>query len=82
MVIFCDLKSVGDVENAVNSRVIESLSRPYELEGIAIDVTVSIGVTIYPFDAADEPDMVRHADYAMYAAKRNGKNRMQFRFGK
>jgi len=40
---------------------------------------LSIGVTIYPLDASDEPDaLIRHADQAMFEAKRCGGNRVHY----
>lgn len=76
-IIFNELKSVIGVENAV-LRLIECVSKTYQIDDTIIDVTVSVGITIYPQDGSDEPDvLIRHADYAMFEAKRNGKNRMQ-----
>ena len=74
VVIFCDLKDLVAVENAV-SRLLESAAAPHAVDDMVISSTVSIGVTVFPDDASDEPDvLVRHADQAMYEAKRNGKN--------
>jgi len=41
-------------------------------------VSASIGVAIYPDDAADPETLVRHADTAMYAAKHLGRARVSF----
>ena len=38
-------------------------------------VTVSIGISLYPEHAADGPGLITAADYAMYLAKKNGKDR-------
>jgi EAL domain-containing protein (putative c-di-GMP-specific phosphodiesterase class I) len=40
--------------------------------GISIEVGVSIGIARYPHDAADSQALLRHADVAMYVAKRRG----------
>ncbi|SDI31163.1 PAS domain S-box-containing protein/diguanylate cyclase (GGDEF) domain-containing protein [Propionivibrio dicarboxylicus] len=78
VVVFCDLKNIAGVENAV-TRLMDCASRPYEINGIEMTSTVSVGITIYPLDAEDEPDaLIRHADQAMYEAKRNGGNRSHF----
>jgi len=38
-------------------------------------VTVSVGISLYPEHAADGPGLLTAADYAMYLAKKNGKDR-------
>jgi len=47
--------------------------------GYAVPVGVSIGVVSFAPGAADAAAMVRAADAAMYAAKRAGKNRVEYR---
>ncbi len=42
----------------------------------ALNVTISIGVAIYPFDATNKRDLIDRADQALYKAKRAGKNRV------
>jgi diguanylate cyclase (GGDEF)-like protein/PAS domain S-box-containing protein len=48
----------------------ESLREPIAAAGIGIDVGVSIGIATFPDDAADPATLLRHADVAMYVAKR------------
>ena len=48
----------------------ESLREPIPAAGIAIDVGVSIGIARYPDEAKDPATLLRHADVAMYVAKR------------
>jgi diguanylate cyclase (GGDEF)-like protein/PAS domain S-box-containing protein len=48
----------------------ESLREPIPAAGIAIDVGVSIGIARYPDEAQDPATLLRHADVAMYVAKR------------
>ncbi len=56
------------------SRLLESLSQPYIINGAPHNISVSIGLTLYPLDNADLDTLVRHADQAMYKAKIDGKN--------
>jgi EAL domain-containing protein (putative c-di-GMP-specific phosphodiesterase class I) len=42
---------------------------------LTLQVSVSIGVTLYPQDMSDADLLLRHADQALYVAKQSGKNR-------
>jgi len=50
----------------------ESLRASIDLGGVSIDVGVNTGIALYPLDAADAQTLLRHADVAMYLAKRRG----------
>ena len=69
-----DLAS-ADVIADVLAKILEHLSRPFEVDGIAISITVSIGLSIYPDDPSDADTLLRNADHAMYLAKQEGRNR-------
>jgi diguanylate cyclase (GGDEF)-like protein/PAS domain S-box-containing protein len=58
----------------VLSRILESVSAPLVVEKKILNVSASIGVTLYPLDGGDPDHLLRHADQAMYIAKQNGKN--------
>lgn len=49
-----------------------SLQTPIDLGGVSIDVGVHTGIAFFPGDAADGATLLRHADVAMYVAKRRG----------
>ena len=53
-------------------KLLSILEHPFELEGNALDVRVSIGVALYPDHGADAETLLRRADVAMYVAKRAG----------
>ena len=59
---------------AVASRLIQNLARPFSVEGRALHIEASIGIsTGGPGKSAD--DLIREADVAMYLAKGQGKGR-------
>jgi diguanylate cyclase (GGDEF)-like protein/PAS domain S-box-containing protein len=49
-----------------------SLRASINLGGVSIDVGVNAGIAFYPLDAPDAQTLLRHADVAMYVAKRRG----------
>ena len=62
----------------VLQRLLQAASDPVELGALSLQVSASIGVTMYPQDCADADQLIRHADQAMYIAKQSGKNRFHF----
>lgn len=59
----------------VLDRIGEQVARPCEIDGREIQVTASMGVTVYPLDSANPDTLLRHADQAMLHAKERGRNR-------
>lgn len=53
-----------------------ALAQTATLDGVALRLTCSAGVTFYPDDMADADGLLRHADLALYAAKEQGKDRI------
>ena len=57
--------------------IIEKVSAPIAFNNQLIQIGISIGIAEYPGDGCEINELLRHADKAMYAAKRLGGNRMQ-----
>jgi diguanylate cyclase (GGDEF)-like protein/hemerythrin-like metal-binding protein/PAS domain S-box-containing protein len=75
--VLADLEKYQDY-NLVLGRLLSVVSETILIDGHALKVSASIGVTIYPDDAADADQLLRHADQAMYQAKQLGKNQCYF----
>lgn len=73
------LENLSGTEDAagVARKILEAVAEPFELDGHEIRISVSIGVTIYPFDDQDLDGLLRDADAAMYRAKQHGRNQFQ-----
>ena len=69
-----DLEDFADCE-PVLVRLLRAASDPVQLAQAAVQVSASIGVTVYPEDDGGADQLMRHADQAMYEAKQTGKNR-------
>lgn len=59
-------------------RLIETISRPFDIGDHEIFLSLSIGVAISPNDGSDAETILRNAETAMYHAKRHGRNNYQF----
>jgi diguanylate cyclase (GGDEF)-like protein len=71
------LPDVTRREDAVKiaQSVVDALKVPFEIAGHELFVTGSIGVAVYPYDAADAMSLQKNADLALYRAKSMGRNR-------
>jgi diguanylate cyclase (GGDEF)-like protein len=65
----------SDADTAAQS-VLEVLKTPFEIEDHVIRVTASIGISLFPDHGNEGGQLLQQADCAMFAAKRNGKNRI------
>ena len=76
-VILPELAEVDRVEG-IAQHIIDSLRMPFQLGQEQAFISASIGITIYPDDAGNMDDLLKHADQAMYAAKGAGRNRFSY----
>jgi len=59
---------VGEARS-VAERLREALHRPFDVEGVSLDVEASIGIVVSPWHGTDTEALLRNADIAMYVAK-------------
>jgi diguanylate cyclase (GGDEF)-like protein len=67
-VLLPDSDKVGTTRAAI--RLCAAVEEPVRLEGLSVTVTVSIGIASSPTRGCDVGTLLRHADIAMYRAKR------------
>ncbi len=72
-----DLSDPQDVA-PLAQKIIEAVSPPFQIENHEINVTCSVGIAVYPFDASNAEDLIKKADIAMYHAKEQGRNNFKF----
>ncbi|SEB85558.1 PAS domain S-box-containing protein/diguanylate cyclase (GGDEF) domain-containing protein [Rhizobiales bacterium GAS188] len=59
-------------------RIVESVSRPYDLDGHRVTVGVSIGISMAPVDGTLTDKLLKAADVALYRAKADGRGIWRF----
>jgi diguanylate cyclase (GGDEF)-like protein/PAS domain S-box-containing protein len=74
------LSSVAHAADAAFSaqKLLTVAGMPHRVEEHDLQVTISVGISIYPDDGTDAETLVRNADIAMLNAKDNGRNNYQF----
>ncbi|MBU1426005.1 MAG: GGDEF domain-containing protein [Gammaproteobacteria bacterium] len=72
-ILMDNLKDAEDPK-IVAQRIVTSMQKPLHISGRMLSVSVSIGIAIYPKDAADVALLLAKADTAMYEAKSRGRN--------
>jgi diguanylate cyclase len=77
MILLQDIREPDDA-GIVAARLLSAMSIPIQLSDHEITVTASIGIAVFPRDGQDSETLVRHADTAMYFAKRGGKHSFRF----
>jgi diguanylate cyclase (GGDEF)-like protein/PAS domain S-box-containing protein len=60
------------------SKIRDALSEPYKFDGLEFISTASIGISCSPADGTTTDELLRHADMAMYVAKRKGGGHYEF----
>jgi len=73
VVVLTDLHHTSDCHSLI-TRLLQAAAEPVEMDDTLVEVSASIGVTLYPQDGSDPEQLLRHADQAMYLAKQAGKN--------
>ncbi|MCW8827009.1 MAG: sensor domain-containing diguanylate cyclase [Gammaproteobacteria bacterium] len=74
------LNTISQPDDAalIAGNILQSLQKVFRIANRELEITASIGISIFPQDGVESEDLVNKADEAMYAAKRAGKNNFQF----
>ncbi|SFV18081.1 EAL domain-containing protein [Pseudoduganella namucuonensis] len=67
-----------EVVGHIADKICGALRAPFHLQGYEVTVTASVGITVYPDDAADPDLLIKYADTAMYQAKHAGRDTFRF----
>ncbi len=74
------VEDFADPEALVSTaqRLVQSISEPYQLGQHRLEITASVGISIYPNDGTTITELIKNADTAMYKVKEHGRNGFQF----
>jgi diguanylate cyclase (GGDEF)-like protein len=74
------LSEVTEAQDAAVSaeKMLQALSATHCIDEHELRVTGSIGIVVYPDDGTQADVLLKHADFAMYHAKEQGRNNYQF----
>jgi len=77
VIVVSDVQAEADCQ-LVAEKVLRSLAPQFRVEGRALALGASIGISLFPSDAGDGDALLRNADAAMYRAKQLGRNQHRF----
>ncbi|GGP19492.1 two-component system response regulator [Silvimonas iriomotensis] len=77
VVLLPELRSITEADEVATS-LLAAMAEPFELDGNRFDLSISVGISLFPDDSSDEETLMRHADVAMHRAKQDGRNRYRF----
>ena len=72
VVMACDLHTPQQAYE-LGTKLLESFRTPFQIQGNAIHVGLTIGYALAPLDSVDAPVLIKLADAAMYTGKQAGK---------
>ena len=74
------LTQVKDVHDAAVAaeRLMDAITAEFVIQGHTLNVSCSVGISIFPEHGTDAETLIKNADAAMYSAKDNGRNNFRF----
>jgi len=72
-----EINSSLDADNLAN-KILHEIRKPLKIQEHELNITLSIGIALYPRDGETSTVLLKHADEALYLAKNQGKNCYRF----
>jgi diguanylate cyclase (GGDEF)-like protein/PAS domain S-box-containing protein len=77
LIVLTELKDITDAAVAAE-RLLDGIIGEYSIRGHVLNITCSLGISIFPEHGTDPETLMKNADAAMYSAKQNGRNNFRF----
>jgi diguanylate cyclase (GGDEF)-like protein/PAS domain S-box-containing protein len=72
-----NLRSNEDVAR-ICQRMLDAIRQPFAIEGHSLQISISIGIALFPQDGDDLGSLLRNADSALYRVKEAGRDHYRF----
>ena len=76
LVLLTGINKIADAV-AVAERVVKSMASEFVIPSHSLNITCSLGISIFPDHGGDVETLIKNADQAIYSAKENGRNNFQ-----
>jgi len=77
MVLLPEIDEAEDTTR-IAKKTLDAIRKPFVIGSHKLNVTISIGIAIYPDNAKDGENLIENADAAMYRAKEKGRDNYEF----
>lgn len=70
------LPEIANLKDAMKiaEKILDTIRKPFMIDGHELNITTSIGISVYPTDGENAETLIKNADIAMYKAKDAGRN--------
>jgi diguanylate cyclase (GGDEF)-like protein/PAS domain S-box-containing protein len=74
------IENINDIKNIkkIAHKILNDFNEPIKLQEYLFEITISMGITLFPNNGLNTEELIKQADTAMYSAKNAGKNQFQF----
>jgi len=80
IILFSNILDENEIER-LGDQLLQEVCKPFVWGDDLLNVTASAGLALYPHDGGDSTDLLTQADWAMYQAKKYGRNRLFWKTG-
>ncbi len=78
IIVLSSVTDTDEINQFIDRRLLPLIRLPHDVEGAELHVSCSIGIAVYPEDGNEVDILMRNADAAMYQAKSQGRNKVEF----
>ncbi len=77
---FCLVAPISSTAEAkmIGTRILQKMQQPITISGHVANTTISIGISLFPYDGDGQDQLIKNADTALYQSKGSGRNTLNF----